>query len=220
MFYFNNIGIKQGLDDSRSLLSQVNFSSSTNFNNIYVYTVRTNSVTVDERLPNYLSEGQKRLIADFCDKKKDVTHNVVISDPIFKAFSFGVGEITSSNSVNSIIENSVIELTLDRNISVSDASVKSKVSTIIKNYFDNIDLGDIIDVAQITRDILNIDGVEGISTINGQNITPNLSFVIWNPDYKNIDSVVLARDYKLKDFEYAYYYRVSDLVNKIRVRRV
>ena len=220
LFYFNNIGINKGIDDARTLLSQVDFSTSTNFNNVYVYTVRTGDVTINERVPNYLSEGQKRLIANFCREKKDITHNVVIMDPIFKAFSFGAGEITSTNSVDSIINNSSIELVVDRNVAVNDAAIRSKVANIISTYFYNINLGDIIDVAALSRDILNIDGVEGISTRNGENVTPNLSFIIWNPDYRKIDSTVLARDYKLKDFEYAYFYRISDVVEKINIRRV
>ena len=220
LFYYNNIGVKRGIDDARTLLSQVNFSTSTNFNNIYVYAVRANEAVIEDKIPNYLNEGQKRNIINFCNIKKDITHNVVVSDPIFKAFSFGVGEINSTNSVDSIINNSQLRITVDRNVAVNDNSIKSKVANIFRTYFEDIQLGDIVDVAVISKDILNIDGVEGVETVNGNNVTPNLSFVIWNPDYRNIDSTVLARDYKLKDFEYAYFYDVSNIINKLSIRRV
>lgn len=220
LFYYNNIGVKRGIDDTRTLLAQVNFSTSTNFNNIYVYTVRTNQPIINETVPNYLNEGQKRLIIDYCNQKKDITHNVIISDPIFKAFSFGVGEITDSSSVDNILRESGIRVTVDRNIAVSDASIKTKIATIFKVAFSSLDLGSLVDISQISKDILNIDGIEGLETVNGNNVTPNLSFIIWNPDYRDIDSVVLARDYKLKNFEYAYFYQVSDITNKITIRRV
>tara|TARA_R110000772_G_scaffold48999_7_gene112016 strand:- start:2882 stop:4708 length:1827 start_codon:yes stop_codon:yes gene_type:complete len=220
LFYFNNIGVKRGIDDARTLLAQVNFSTSTNFNNIYVYAVRSNEAIIDDKIPNYLNEGQKRSIINFCNVKKDITHNVVVSDPIFKAFSFGVGEINNTSTVDSVITNSKLRVTVDRNVAINDTSIKSRVSKIIESYFKDVQLGDVIDVAAITRDILNIDGVEGLETVNGNNVTPNLSFVIWNPDYRNIDSTVLARDYKLKDFEYAYFYDISNILNKLSIRRV
>jgi len=220
LFYFNKIGISRGLDDARTLLAQVNFSASTNFNNIYIYTVRTNQPILDERIPNYLSEGQKRLIVDFCNRKKDITHNVVISDPIFKAFSFGVGDITDGNTIDNIVSNSFLRVTVDRNVSISDASIYDNISKIFKRNFSAIELGSLVSTAQITREILNIDGIEGLETVNGNNTTPNLSFIIWNPDYRDLDNTILARDYKLKDFEYAYFYNVSDVVNKIAIRRV
>lgn len=220
LFYFNNIGVKRGIDDSRTLLSQVNFSTSTNFNNIYVYTVRTSQPVLDERIPHYLNEGQKKLIADYCNKKKDITHNVVISDPIFKAFSFGVGEVTENNTIDNIVNDSMLRVTVDRNVSISDAAIRSGITKVIKNTFKSIELGSLLNTSQITKDILNIDGIIGLETVNGNNVTPNLSFVVWNPDYRYIDNTILARDYKLKDFEYAYFYKVSDVADKVTIRRV
>jgi len=220
LFYFNKVGISRGLDDARTLLAQVNFSTSTNFNNIYIYTVRTNQPVLDERIPNYLNEGQKRLIVDYCNRKKDITHNIVISDPIFKAFSFGVGEVTDSNTIDNIVNDSFLRVTVDRNVSISNASIYDSIVKIFKRNFSSIELGSLVSTAQITREILNIDGVEGLETVNGNNVTPNLSFIIWNPDYRYIDNTILARDYKLKDFEYAYFYSISDVANKIAIRRV
>jgi hypothetical protein len=81
-------------------------------------------------------------------------------------------------------------------------------------------LGSLLNTSQITKDILNIDGIIGLETVNGNNVTPNLSFVVWNPDYRYIDNTILARDYKLKDFEYAYFYKVSDVADKVTIRRV
>ena len=220
LFYFNKVGVSKGIDDARTLLSQVNFSTSTNFNNVYVYTVRTAEAVIDERIPNYLTEGQKKLIADFCADKKDISHNVVISDPIFKAFSFGVGEITNTNTIDDIIRDSFIRVNVDRNVAISDASIKQGISNAFRSAFSDINLGDLISTAEITRNILNIDGVEGLETVNGNNVTPNLSFMIWNPDYRYIDNTVLARDYKLKSFEYGYFYKISDIASKISIRRV
>ena len=220
LFYFNNIGVTRGIDDSRTLLSQVNFSTSTNFNNIYIYTVRTNQPVIDERIPHYLNEGQKKLIADYCNKKKDITHNVVIADPIFKAFSFGVGEVTENNTIDDIVNDSVLRVTVDRNVSISDAAIRSGISKIISKTFADVELGSLLNTSQLTKEILNIDGIIGLETVNGNNVTPNLSFVVWNPDYRYIDNTILARDYKLKNFEYAYFYKASDVADKVTIRRV
>ena len=163
---------------------------------------------------------QLKVIVDYCNDKKDITHNVVLSDPIFKAFSFGVGEITDTNTIDDIVRNTFLRIDVDRNVAISDAGVRSKIAAIFKAAFINLNLGDLVDIAQITRDILNIDGVEGIETVNGNNVTPNLSFVIWNPDYRTQDSVILTRDYKLQNFEYGYYYGISDIPTNIDIRRI
>ncbi len=217
--YYNEIGLANGNDDARVLYSQVLFSSSTSFNNVYVYTAPTSNPTLNGLSPNYLNPAQKQLITDFCDSKKDITQNVVISDPIFKAFSFGAPN-TNDDSVDDTVNNSSLRVTLDKNQAINDGAVRSAIYNIINNYFDEVQLGNIISVANLTIDILNIPGVTAIDTVNGDSVVPNLNFIIWNPDYKEEDNVLQSLNYQLEDFQFAYFYNPQNITNKIAIRRL
>lgn len=217
--YYNDIAFIPGNDDPRVLFSQVLFSASTSFNNVYVYTVPNNNPTLNGRTPNYLNSAQKQLIAEFCENKKDVTQNVVVSDPIFKAFAFGAANVDDS-SVDDTVNNTQLRVTLDKNQSTNDGAVRSAIFNIINNYFEAVQLGDIIDVADLTRDIINIPGVTDLHTINGDTEVPNLNFIIWNPDYKEEDNVLQSLNYQLEDFQFAYFYDPQNITNKIAIRRL
>ena len=221
--YFNRIGLDRPNDDGRVLLGQVGFSASTNFNNVYVYTVPSNQPVINEQLPNFLNPAQKQIISNFCIDKKDVTHNVVIADPIFKAISFGVGSSaiqTDPDTLDDIVNNSFIRLSVDQNIAASSSSIRTKVLNIFKKYFDLIQLGGVVETGNISRDILNIDGVINIDTVNGDNVTPNLSFIVWNPDYRLEDNLIQTQDYNLEDYEFAYFYEISNIPSKIAIQRL
>ena len=221
--YFNRIGLDRPNDDGRVLLSQVGFSTSTNFNNVYVYTVPSNQPVINEQLPNFLNPSQKQIISNFCIDKKDVTHNVVVADPIFKAISFGVGSSAiqeDPDTLDDIVNNSFIRLSVDQNIAASSSSIRTKVLNIFKKYFDLIQLGGNVETGNISRDILNIDGVISIDTVNGDNVTPNLSFIVWNPDYRLEDNLIQTQDYNLQDYEFAYFYEISNIPSKIAIQRL
>jgi len=223
--YYNNIGLANGNDDARVLYSQVQFSASTSFNNVYVYTVPNSNPTLNGLTPNYLNPAQKQLIADFCDRKKDITQNVVISDPIFKAFAFGAStaggsSLGADDTVDNVVNNTSLRVTLDKNQALNDGAIKTAIYNTFNNYFNNVQLGDIIDVASLTNDILNIQGVTALHTINGDTELPNLNFIVWNPDYKEQDNTLLSLNYQLDEFEFAYFYNPQNIANKIAIRRL
>ena len=222
--YFNDLGLANGNDDARVLYSQVQFSASTSFNNVYVYTVPNGNPTLNGLTPNFLNAAQKQLIADFCDNKKDITQNVVVTDPIFKAFAFGASSLGSSfgadDTVDDIVNDSKLRITLDRNQALNDGAIKTAVYNTFVDYFDKVQLGQVIDVAALTNDILNIQGVTALHTVNGDAEIANLSFVVWNPDYKEEDRVIQSLNYQLEDFQFAYFYSPQDIANKIELRRL
>tara|TARA_R110001592_G_scaffold675_1_gene3630 strand:+ start:2087 stop:3913 length:1827 start_codon:yes stop_codon:yes gene_type:complete len=217
--YYNDIGLTNGNDDARVLYSQVLFSSSTSFNNVYVYVVPNSNPILNGLTPNYLNPAQKQLITEFCNRKKDITQNVVISDAIFKAFAFGAPNL-NDDSVDDTVNNSSLRVTLDKNQAINDGAIRSSIFNIINNYFNTIQLGNIVSVANLTTDILNIPGVTAIDTVNGDNVVPNLNFVIWNPDYKEKDNVLQSLNYQLEDFQFAYFYNPQNITNKIAIRRL
>ena len=223
--YFNDLGLANGNDDARVLYSQVQFSASTSFNNVYVYTVPNGNPTLNGLTPNFLNAAQKQLISDFCDNKKDITQNVVVTDPIFKAFAFGASTLGSStfgsdDTVDGIVTDSKLRITLDRNQALNDGAIKTAVYNTFNDYFNKVQLGDVIDVAALTNSILNIPGVTALHTVNGTAEVSNLSFVVWNPDYKDEDRVIQSLNYQLEDFQFAYFYNPQDIANKIELRRL
>ena len=223
--YYNELGLANGNDDARVLYSQVQFSSSTSFNNVYVYTVPNGNPTLNGLTPNFLNAAQKQLISDFCDNKKDITQNVVVTDPIFKAFAFGASTLGSStfgsdDTVDGVVTDSKLRITLDRNQALNDGAIKTAVYNTFNDYFNKVQLGDVIDVAALTNSILNIPGVTALHTVNGTAEVSNLSFVVWNPDYKDEDRVIQSLNYQLEDFQFAYFYNPQDIANKIELRRL
>ena len=220
--YFNRIGLTRPNDNGRVLLSQVRFSSSTSFNNVYVYTVPSNTPIIDERLPNFLNPAQKQTINNFCFDKKDVTHNVVLADPIFKAVSFGVGSSaiqTDPDLLDEIINESFLRVTVDANTSPSNSSIKTNILNIFKKYFKDVQLGGTIDTGNITKEILSIDGIVSLETVHNNNATPNISFIVWNPDYRLEDNIIQTQNYNLSDFEYGYFFEISNIPSKIAIQR-
>jgi hypothetical protein len=223
--YYNDIGLAQGNDDARILYSQVLFSTSTSFNNVYVYTVPNGEATLNGVTPKYLNPAQKQLITEFCDNKKDITQNVVIADPIFKAFAFGVSNVGGSSlgsddTVDEIVNDTTLRVTIDKNQALNDGAIKTAIYNTINNYFDSVQLGDVINVANLTNDILNIQGVTALHTVNGDSEIANLSFIVWNPDYKEEDKAIQSLNYQLQDFQFGYFYNPQNITNKIAIRRL
>jgi len=123
-------------------------------------------------------------------------------------------------TLDDIINDSFIRLSVDQNTAASSSSIRTKVLNIFKKYFDLIQLGGNVETGNISRDILNIDGVISIDTVNGDNVTPNLSFIVWNPDYRLEDNLIQTQDYNLQDFEFAYFYEISNIPSKIAIQRL
>lgn len=216
--YFYNIGINRSNDDCRVLLNQVAFAPSTNFNNVYIFTVPKISTIINEQIPNYLNVSQKQFIINECNTKKDITHSVVPIDPIYKAFSFGL-QLNDEQESISLRNNTYLVIKRDINININSVSLKNNVTSIIKKYFDNVKLGDLIDISIITSDILNVKGIKSIATrrIDTGYEVPGVSYIVWNPLYEQDDVIFTSQEYKLENFMFAYFYEVSNLFSKIIV---
>lgn len=216
--YFYNLGINKSNDDCRVLLNQVTFAPSTNFNNVYIFTVPKISPTLNEQIPNFLNASQKQLIINECSIIKDITHSIVSMDPVFKAFNIGLQLKDEVESV-SLKDNTYLIIKRDVNININSAALKSRVYYILKNYFDKVQLGDLINISTITNDILNIEGVKSIVTrrIDTGYEVPGISYIVWNPAYEQDDIAFTTQNYKLENFMYAYFYEVSKLTAKIIV---
>jgi hypothetical protein len=215
--YYYDIGLNRPNEDNRVLFNQVRYASSTSFNNVNLFTVSKNSI-INEQIPNYTNPAQKQLILTECNNIKDITHNVVFADPIFKAFAFGVAS-NSETVLTEVLAETKLIIYRDRNNIVNVSNLKASIQNIFKTAFNKILLGSTVSVNEIQNNILNIYGVERLGTrrvVDGITYeTSSISFIVWNPVYEYSDIMITSKDYKLEDFQYAYFYKVSDIINNI-----
>lgn len=214
--YFYSVGLNKPNEDCRVLFNQVKFAPSTNFNNVYIFTVPKISPILNNITPNYLNPSQKQIIINECNLKKDITHTIVCMDPIYKAFTFGLQIAGESESI-SLSDNTYLIIKRDINTKTNSTVLKDQVITIYKNYFDSIKMGDTVNLNKITDDILNIEGVRNIFTrrIDTGYEAQKINYVVWNPLYDQDDVLFTSQNYKLQNFMYAYFYDISNLGNKI-----
>lgn len=216
--YFYSIGLARPNDDNRVLFNQVNYSDSTMFNNVYVFTVPAQSTILNERIPNYLNSTQKQLIVNECNLIKDIIHNVVPSDPVYKAFNIGIN-IAGENICVPIKDVTKLVIKKNRNITINTTLIKNKVVEIFKAHFNTVKLGSLINLNTITNEILNLPGVEEIATrrTDIKFEVPLISCVVWNPLYETSDVIITAQNYKLADYQFGYFYEITKLVDNIIV---
>lgn len=214
--YYYSIGLNQPNEDCRVLFNQVNFSNSTSFNNVYVIGVTKVSTIVNEQVGNYLNSSQKQLIVNECSSKRDLTHNVVILDPIFKAFSIAVQQAGESECVD-LKDSSVLVIKKDNTVKISANVLKQAVVKIFTDYFNNATLGQNINFNLIASNILNINGVKSIATrrTDTNYEIPRLSMVVWNPLYKDDDVTITTQNIILNDSQFPFFYEISKLSEKI-----
>jgi hypothetical protein len=200
------------------LFNQVNYSTSTNFNNVYLFTVPKISTILNEQTPNYLNPTQKQLILNECNLKKDITHNVVCADPVYKAFNIGVQQAGETETID-ISNDTVLVVRRDINSRLSVNNLKNTIQTIIKDYFNTLSLGSKVNITTITSDILSLEGVKSISTrrVSSGYETPQLSLVVWNPLYPEDDINITSQNISLDTFMFPYFYNISQLTSKIIV---
>lgn len=214
--YYYSIGLNKPNEDCRVLFNQVNFSNSTTFNNVFAVMVPKNTTIINGQIPNYVNTAQKQLIINECNAKKDLTHNIVPLDAIYKAMSFGL-QISNEQECVDLKDRTVLVIKKDPNVRVSSNVLNGKVVSIITDYFNNIQLGQIIDLTQISNDILNIEGITRIitrRTDTGYEV-PRLSMVVWNPLYEEDDVTFTSQNVALQNFMYAYFYDINNISTKI-----
>lgn len=214
--YYYSIGLNQPNNDARVLFNQVAFSNSTSFNNVYLFCVPKTSTILNEQIPNYLNFTQKQLVINECSSKKDITHNVVCVDPIYQAFDVGLRLAGEDNCIK-YKDTTALVIRRSPNSRISNDNLRTKVSNEIKMYFDQIQLGQVVDINTLTNNILNIVGVGDIYTRRTDTgfQVPKISMVLWNPIYEDEDVRFTTQNHALEQFQYAYFYEISNLKNKI-----
>jgi hypothetical protein len=102
---------------------------------------------------------------------------------------------------------------------VNKETLKKRVSKLIVDFFDtkSQQLGQKIDLMKLTSDILSLESVKGIRTVNNKENTSfqGISFVSWNPVFEGVDELLVNQTITLPYFKFPYFYRPNALSNKI-----
>lgn len=218
--YFYDIGLGQPNEDTDVLINQVNFMTSTNFNNVYLFMVPKFGTIRNETTPTTLSVSQKQLVVTELNKVKSATHEVVPMDAIYKAFSFGLN-LPGEQLSTTIKDETFLVVTRSQLSKQSRLKIKNDVISVITNYFDtaNCELGQIVDLTALSNSILAIEGVSKFFTrrVNSAQTLqlPVISMLYWNPNYATADINITAQNTPLEVFEFPFFYQQSLLSNKI-----
>ena len=213
-----DIGVQYPNLESRVMFNHLNVSTSTNFNNVYIYGVpKMSNNTSSTVMTNFLSPASKELLLNDINKKKMVSHEIVLVDPVYMAVNIGVA--TGGETVTpSIADNTQLKVTKTQGSLRDDDAIIQEVTDTIGAYFMNTDmkLGQLIDVNALGSSILEIPGVDSIVTSRTDLDleVPGLSLSVWNPVYES-DLTITNQNIKLPYFKFAYIHDVFNLFKKV-----
>jgi hypothetical protein len=215
--YYYDLGMAAPQTDSRLNIAQIEFMSAVNFNNIYCFLVPAINTIINGKVPNYLNTALKKQIVNKATPQMGISHNLVILDPIYKAFTFGSYNL-EDDEFNSAQYNNKLILVRNKFSKYSYSFIKNYCISYLTTYFNSLGLGAVINTSDISQVINSVPGVKSfyIEDANG-NIDEKLSLFAWNPLYANEDNTVISQPYKCKSFEYPYFYDLNNLHNKIEV---
>lgn len=212
--YYYKLGLDRPQEDSRLNISQVEFMTSTNFNNVYCFIVPKVNTIIGGTVPNYLNTTIKQEIVNGCADYQGLTHNLVLLDPIYRAITFGSfieDEVWNPNQ----LQNKLV-LVRNRLTKYSYSFIKEYAVNVIKQYFSKLNLGDVVDLAEISKSLNAIPGVKRFYIQNTDGGTEDkLTFFYWNPLYINEDNFTTQQAIINEPFVYPYFYnidKVSDLI--------
>lgn len=214
LMYYYKLGLDRPQEDSRLNISQVEFMTSTNFNNVYCFAVPKVNTIISGTIPNYLNTTIKQEIVNGCADYQGLTHNLVILDPIYRAMTFG--SYMDDEVWNPAQLQNRLVLVRNRLTKYSYSFIKDYAVSVIQNYFNSLQLGDSVDLAQISKDINAIPGVKRFfirNTDGGEE--SKMTMFYWNPLYINEDNYTTQQTIINEPFVYPYFYnlaKVGDLI--------
>jgi hypothetical protein len=210
--YLYNIGLKTPQLEDSVLLNQINFGTSCNFNNIYVYTIPKSDDIV------YLTEPQKELINVKLKDLKPLTSNIVLIDPIYMFIDFylSIGQVNQND-----IANTKLYVYKKSNNKRSSSAILFDIEDIFNKFFTKSanKIGQEIDLYKLNAEILQIDGIDYITTKREDTGTEleGISILCWNSIYPELDSNVYSQNFILEDFQYPIFNNLSNIKNRINI---
>lgn len=217
-----DIGIQYPNLESRVMYNHLNVSTTTHFNNIYIYGVpKLATNTSSTVMTNFLSPATKELIYNDINNKKMVSHEIVLVDPVYVAVNIGVTTSTEPTT-SSITDNTHLIINKTPKSLRDDDAIIQEVTDTIASYFMNTDmsLGQLIDINTLGSNILSVPGVDSIETTRTDiDLTvPGISISIWNPVYDS-DVTITNQNIKLPYFKFAYLHDAFNLFKKVIINK-
>ena len=214
--YYYDLGLDSPQEDSRLNIAQVEFMTSTNFNNIYSFVVPKVNTLIGGRVPNYLNNNLKQEIVNATHDYKGLTHNLVLLDPIYKAMTWGVFMDDTDFNANQL-ENKLV-LVRNRLTKYSHSYIKEYATNVIKEFFKALTIGSEVNVAQLTKDIQSVPGVKRFYLkANDGTTEKKMTLFCWNPLYSNEDNTTTQQNITNEKFVYPYFYNLDNVGNLIEV---
>ena len=212
--YFYNIGLDSPQEDSRLNIAQVEFMTSTNFNNVYAFIVPRVNTIIGGKIPNYLNTTLKHEIVNSTDAYRGLTHNLVMLDPIYKAITFGYFmDDTDWNAAQ--LENKLV-LVRNRLTKYSHSYIKDYAVSVLKSFFNSLTIGSDVDIAALTKLIAAVPGVKNFFIRNKEgDEEKKLTLYAWNPLYINEDNITTQQSIINEPFVYPYFYDLDNIENLI-----
>lgn len=217
--YYYLLGMSAPQKDSSINISQVEFMSSTNFNNIYAFLVPRVNTLINGRVPDRINTALKHEIVNGTKPYQGLNHNLVIMDPVYKAISFGSSALTTEFGEWDYRQISTkLVLIRSKLTKYSYTYMKDYCVATITQYFNNLTLGSTVDLAKLTSAIRSIPGLAGFYMwdVNG-NYSTELTMYVWNPHYSNQDNGVTTQTIKCSAYTYPYFYDMPNLSSMIEV---
>lgn len=212
--YFYDLGLTQPHLESRALINHMRFSDACSFNNVYCFIVPK---TISNTL-SYLNSAQKSLIISSITNEKTLTADVIPMDPVYLAFDFAL----SDSGTTTISDQPFTQLVITKipGSRRNNNSIINDANSVLLGYFSRSTntLGEIISVADLTAQILGIEGIKAISTRRpdlGVTVS-GLRLVQWNPVYIDASFITVNGNLQLEDFQFPYAYS-NDLTARIIV---
>jgi hypothetical protein len=216
--YFYDLGLDRPNDDPRFLFNQLKFSSSGESNNVYLFGVPAIKNVNENNEVNFLSTSQKNSIVNAIETQKMVNIEIIPQDPIYTGFNLGLSLPNEKLNLD-IINETFLVVKRDVSVRNSAESIKQQVNNIFINFFDNLKIGDLVSISNIINEILTVQGVTEVITRRvTNNITlqsPNLSLLVFNSSYPEIDINTISSDIQLPFFKFPFLYNKSILNNII-----
>lgn len=220
--YFFDIGLERPNDNQQVLLNQITFMDACDFNNVYVFVVPKVGAITNGVTPNSLNISMKQAIVDKLEPLKLVNQNIVVCDPVYQAFSFGLNYSGEDSSID-IKDETMLLVHRSPDFLVSKEQLRSKVVDVIKSFFalSNNRLGDIVNLTQLNINIMSIPGVARVETQRNDGSTirvvPKINMIVWNPMYPEVLSNITSQNIQMKFFEFPFFYDVDNIINKIQI---
>ena len=215
--YYYDLGMASPQIDSRLNIAQVKFMSAVNFNNIYCFLVPAINTIINGKTPNYLNTALKKQIVEKATPQMGASHNLVIIDPVYRAFTFGSYALEDDDFNEAQFKNKLV-LVRNRFTKYSYSFIKNYCIDSLKAYFETLKLGSVINTSDMTQLISSVPGVKRFYIEDENGVRDDkMNLFTWNPLYSNEDNRIISQPYKCENFEFPFFYGINELADKIEV---